>query len=87
MNPENADCVRNIVRICEEMGHNVEEAMSRFDLEPYFSALGVMWNSSLGFTCDQLAQKMGRPADTHHLEPVTLAACNNSREISAADNL
>jgi amidase len=87
VNPENADCVRNIARICEEMGHNVEEAMPRFDLEPYFSALGVMWNSSLGFTCDQLAQKMGRPADIHHLEPVTLAAYNNSREISAADVL
>ena len=85
VNPENADCVRNIARICEAMGHNVEEAMPRFELEPYFSALGVMWNTSLGFACDQLARKMGRPADHRHLEPVTLGVYNNSREISAAD--
>ena len=85
VNPENADCVRNIARICEDMGHIVEEAMPRFELEPYFSALGVMWNTSLGFACDQLARKMGGPADRHHLEPVTLAAYSNSRKILAAD--
>lgn len=67
------------------MGHIVEAALPRFDLEPYFSALGVMWNSSLGSTCDQLAHKMGRPPDHHHLEPVTLAVYNKSRGISAAD--
>jgi amidase len=28
---------------------------------------------------------MGRAADSHYLEPVTPAACNNSKRISATD--
>jgi amidase len=68
-----------------DMGHIVEAARPQFDLEPYFSALGVLWNSSLGYACDQLCLQMDRPVDTHHLLPVTLKAYNNSRQISAAD--
>jgi amidase len=85
VNPEIADKVKNIARMCEDMGHIVETARPQFDLEPYFSALGVLWNSSLGYACDQLCLQMDRPADTHHLEPVTLEVYNNSRKISTAD--
>jgi len=85
VNPEIADSLKRIARMCEDMGHIVEAAKPQFDLEPYFKALGVLWNSSLGYTCDLLAQKMDRPVDTHHLEPVTLKVYNNSRKISAAD--
>jgi amidase len=85
VNAEIAANVKNIAGMCEDMGHYVEAAKPQFDLEPYFNALGVLWNSSLGYTCDQLAQKMGRAVDPHHLEPVTLEIYNNSRQIPAAD--
>ena len=85
VNPEIAANVKNIARLCEDMGYVVEAAKPQFDLEPYFSALGVMWNASLGYACDQLARKMGRAVDRHHLEPVTLKIYNNSRQISAGD--
>ena len=85
VNPEIAGSVKNIARMCEDMGHYVEAARPQFDLGPYFSALGVLWNCSLSYACDRLAQKMGRPVDPHHLEPVTLEVYNNSRKISAAD--
>jgi amidase len=85
VNPEIADKVKDIARMCEDMGHIVEAARPQFDLEPYFSALGVLWNSSLGYACDQLCLQMDRPADIHHLEPITLEVYNNSRKISAAD--
>jgi len=85
VNPEIAAMLKSIARRCEDMGHNVEAAKPQFDLEPYFNALGVLWNSSLGYTCDLLAQRMDRPVDPHHLEPVTLKVYYESRKISAAD--
>jgi amidase len=85
VNPEIAAGLNSIARMCEDMGHIVEAGRPQFDLEPYLNALGVLWNSSLGYACDLLAQKMGRPVDAQHLEPVTLKVYENSRKISAAD--
>jgi amidase len=85
VNSEIADKVGDIARLCEDMGHDVAEAKPQFDLEPYFSALGVMWGSSLCFACDRLAQIMNRPADADHLEPVTLKIIESARPYSAAD--
>ncbi len=85
VNPEIAASLKSIARRCEDMGHDVEAAKPQLDLEPYFSALGVLWNASLGYTCDLLAQKLDRPVDPYHLEPVTLKVYNESRKISAAD--
>ena len=83
--PEVADKVKEVARLCETMGHNVEAAKPRFDLEPYYDALGVMWGSSLGFACDRLAGIMNRPVDADHLEPVTLNLYENAQNYSAAD--
>jgi len=85
VNAEIADHVGRVARMCEAMGHDVEEAMPRFDLDPYFSALEVFWNASLGYDCDQLARLMGRPVDADYLEPVTLEVYKNSRNLAAAD--
>ena len=85
VNPEVADKIKDVARLCEVMGHLVEEAKPQFDLEPYFGALGVMWGSSLGFSCDRLAGIMNRPVDSQHLEPITLKIYENSRQYSAAD--
>ena len=85
VNTEIADNLGHVARMCEAMGHDVEEAMFRFDLDPYFSALGVLWNASLGYECDQLARLLGRPVDADYLEPVTLALYNNSKKITATD--
>jgi len=85
VNPEIAAALKSIARLCADMGHAVEAARPQFDLEPYFKALGILWNTSIGYSCDQLAQKMGRPVDPRHLEPVTLKVYEKSRKISAAD--
>jgi len=85
VNPEVADKLNEVARLCEEMGHNVEAAKPQFDLEPYYGALGVIWGSSLGFTCDKLAEIMNRPVDGDYLEPVTFSIYESSRNYSAAD--
>ncbi|UCD79667.1 MAG: amidase [Desulfobacterales bacterium] len=85
VNPEIAAGVKHIARICEDMGHYVETAKPRIDLEQYFSALGVFWGASMHYACDQLAQKMDRPVDRHHLEPVTLKIYEDAGQFSAAD--
>jgi amidase len=85
VNSEIADKAGDIARLCENMGHDVEEAKPHFDLEPYFSALGVMWGSSLCFACDRLSEIMNRPADADYLEPVTLKIIESARQYSAKD--
>ena len=85
VNSEIAANVENIARMCEEMGHYVEAAKPQLDLEPYFNALGVFWGASICYACDQLSQKMRRPVDSHHLEPVTLEVYLNARQFSAVD--
>ena len=85
VNPEIANNVRDIARLCEDMGHYVEEARPHIDIEPYNKALEVMWGSYLNFNCDRLAKKMIRPVDAHHLEPITLELIKNSRQFAAAD--
>jgi len=85
VDPEVADKVHKVARLCETMDHHVEAAKPQFDLEPYYDALGVMWGSSLGFACDRLAEIMNRPVDADHLEPVTLNLYENARNYSAAD--
>ena len=83
--PEIAAMTEKIARMCEDMGHLVEIAAPQFELEPYFSALGVLWNASLGFDCDRLARLVDRPIDADCLEPVTLKLYRISRNITAAD--
>jgi amidase len=85
VNPEVADNVKGVARLCEEMGHDVEAAKPQFDLETYFGALKVYWGSSLVFACDRLAEMMNRPVDGDHLEPVTLSIYENSRNYTAGD--
>ncbi len=85
VNPDIAAGVKQIAQICEDMGHNVEAATPQFDLAPYFGALRVFWGVSMRYSCDQLAQKMRRPVDGHHLEPVTLKVYDDARQFSAAD--
>ena len=85
VNPEVADKAKDVARLCEVMGHDVEEAKPQFDLESYFGALRVMWGSSVSFACDRLAEMMSRPVDADHLEPVTFIIYENARNYSAAD--
>ncbi len=85
VNPEVAGKVKEVARLCEEMGHHVAEAKPQFDLDPYFSALGVMWGSSIGYACGRLSEIMHRPIDADHLEPVTLSIYENSRKFTAND--
>jgi amidase len=85
VNPEIAAGVKQIARMCEDMGHDVEAATPQLDLAPYFGALRVFWGASMCYSCDQLAQKMRRPVDSHHLEPVTLKVYDDARQFSAGD--
>jgi amidase len=82
---EIAGKVRDIATLCEDMGHMVEKSKPQFDLESFYAALGVMWGSSLHFTCERLAEKMSRPVDRNHLEPITFKIFENAGQYSAAD--
>ena len=82
---EIADEVRSIARVCEDMGHYVEEALPYFDYEPFVNASMVLWDSFLGTFCDSLAGKMGRKVDTDYVEPVTFEEYKRSTQISITD--
>jgi amidase len=85
VDPEVADKVKEVARLCESMGHSMEAAKPQFDIEPHYDALRMMSRSHLGFVCDRLAQIMNRSIDADHLEPITQKIYENAHNYSAAD--
>ena len=77
--------VEKIAGMCEQMGHQVEEAMPKFELEPFYNALSVMWGTNLVSTCDLFAELMGRTVDARYLEPVTLEMYHSATQYTAVD--
>ena len=84
---EIADKVSAIARECEKMGHIVKQAMPSFDYEPFFKAQNILWDASLGISCDGLAEKMGRNINTDSLEPVDFDEYKRSKRLSISDLL
>ena len=79
--------VRDAARLCEELGHEVEEASPPVAGETLTEAFTVLWSAGVASGVDGLAQIMGRlPADDE-LEPLTRALYEMGRGFSAAEYL
>ena len=88
--PLDDDCiaaVRDAARLCEELGHEVEEASPPVAGETLTEAFTVLWSAGVASGVDGLAQLIGRlPADDE-LEPLTRALYEMGRGFSASEYL
>jgi amidase len=87
--PVHADCraaLEDAARLCEDLGHHVEEADPGFpdDLGMAFSRV---WTGMLGWTVADTARRLGREPQGDDLEPWTWRMLEASRELGVADYL
>jgi amidase len=82
--PDVIDSVRASARLCETLGHDVEEASVQFDFAIVLEAFSIIWSTGLRAAVDMLAPMMNRPIGPETLEPHLLAAFRDAGKISAA---
>jgi amidase len=83
LDPECAEAVRAAARLCESLGHRVEEADPPIDRAALASA-GVVISASVAADLDTVALKRGRPIAEDEVEPVTWASYQRGRTITGS---
>ena len=79
------EAVRRVARLCEALGHHVEERAPEIDSERFDEANLNLWAASTAFAVQRIAAATGRIPDSDTLEPQTLACFEHGRRLSAAD--
>jgi Asp-tRNA(Asn)/Glu-tRNA(Gln) amidotransferase A subunit family amidase len=83
IDPECAEAVRAAARLCEDLGHQVEEANPPID-RGSLAAAGVVISASVAADLDAVAARRGRPIAEDEVEPVTWSSYERGREISGS---
>ncbi len=76
--------IRSTAKLCESLGHEVEEATVAFDHAAVLEAFSIIWSTGLCAAVEFIAKLTGRAAGADTLEPHLLAACRDGGSISAA---
>lgn len=87
LHPTCAAAVQAAARLCETLGHDVEEARPDFSGLPLNQAWRVIPAANLWLNVNARAQALGRPPRPDDVEPITWAWMQEGRTFSAADYL
>ena len=88
--PAHSDCVDAVeaaAHLCEELGHEIEEASPTIDNELLFKAFGSVWIGFLCWSVKDWARRTGRTPKEEHLEPATWRMYLSGQKQSAGDYL
>jgi Asp-tRNA(Asn)/Glu-tRNA(Gln) amidotransferase A subunit family amidase len=83
IDPECAEAVRAAAKLCEDLGHRVEEAAPPIE-RASLAAAGVVISASVAADLDAVAARRGRPITEDEVEPVTWSSYERGREISGS---
>lgn len=84
--PVHADCLAAVgkaVKLCEAMGHSVEEAMPELPVAEIFAGLGPGMAASLLYAVEGRAKQLGRSVRQEELEPLNWAALQAAGQSNA----
>jgi Asp-tRNA(Asn)/Glu-tRNA(Gln) amidotransferase A subunit family amidase len=84
--PRCAEAVRAAARLCERLGHHVEEATPPID-RVALSGTGVVVSASIAADFDAIAERRGRPIGEDELEPLTFGTYQRGRAVSGSTYL
>lgn len=87
VDPEISEAVLAVARVCESLGHRVEEACPPLDAEAFAGANTDLWSASIAHWVVDICAATGRPADHSTLEQSTLAIHEHGLSLSAVDLL
>ncbi|HWF77312.1 MAG TPA: amidase [Caulobacteraceae bacterium] len=83
IDPECAEAVRAAARLCEDLGHQVEEANPPID-RAALAAAGVVISASVAADLDELAAARGRPIAEDEVETVTWQSYLRGQQVSGS---
>jgi amidase len=84
--PIHADCVvavEDAAKLCEELGHDVEEAAPRLNGQIFMHAFMTIWSVGNAQLVDSLSYAIGRKPSREEFEPMTWALIEMGRRRSA----
>ena len=85
VDPECAEAARAAARLCEELGHQVEEVAPPLDAAAYGQASFVLIAASVAADVEQRAAATGQTVGPDMLETITLAFVEHGRRTSGMD--
>jgi amidase len=88
--PFHADCiaaVRDAAALCQSLGHEVTEAAPQIDGERFTNAFDTIWFAQLAASLDLATATTGRAPKDDDLEPLTWAAYESGKQLSAVQYL
>ena len=74
-------------KLCEGLGHHVEEAEPALDRPRALKAFGRVWVGMLGWAINSWSKKLGRPATEADFEAITWQMYKSNTRLSAAEYL
>jgi amidase len=83
--PECAAAARDAAKLCESLGHRVEEATLAVDRASFARATQVLIGANVQATCEDAAAAQGKALGPELVENVTLALIAGGRAATAAD--
>lgn len=85
VDPECVEATRAAARLCESLGHIVEEVTPPIDAAAYGQASFVLIAASVAADCEQRAAALGKALDTDLVEPMTLGFIDYGRNATGMD--
>jgi Asp-tRNA(Asn)/Glu-tRNA(Gln) amidotransferase A subunit family amidase len=85
VDPECAEAARAAARLCESLGHRVEEARPEIDTAAWRQAARVLVAANVTFTLEARAAALGRPLAESDVERMTWSRVIDAGNMSAAD--
>ena len=87
VDPECVAALRDTVKLCEELGHEMVEAAPQIDVEAHGLATLRVWAANLANMMDGVAEAMGRTPSEENLETASWACYQFGRSLSAPELL
>ncbi len=85
IDPECVEAIELAARLCEGLGHTVEDAKPAFDFTDYRSASRVIITGNISFALNSYAQSLGRTLERGDVEHLTWMMVQNGGKLTAAE--
>jgi amidase len=85
IDPECVKAVQNTARLLQELGHEVEEDMPKYDWEDFLKNVHVIWTTFNAASMDGIAAAMKRTPSPDNVEAVTWACYEDGKRRTAVE--
>jgi amidase/6-aminohexanoate-cyclic-dimer hydrolase len=84
VHPDALAAVKEAAKLCESLGHSVEEAMPSINGMEVMTAQGIVVSANVAFTIDEAAEALGRAARPEDVERATWYRVENARKADSS---